>query len=100
MIKCTTSIFITCSDKDTSTGISQLQEIFLQETIKYTNLDHPFSELITCACDELTFGRSSDARSVAFWLLFVLYELPQPKQQLERLEKVVTRIAQKITLDL
>jgi hypothetical protein len=76
-----------------------MREILLQEHIGHIDLHRSFSEIVICACDELMYSQSSVSRSVAFYMLYWLSGLPEPRKQLGRLGMqggILVHVAQKL----
>jgi hypothetical protein len=65
-------------------GLS-LRDILLQECLDRNNVDYVITELILCACNELTSGTSPTSRQYAFEFLGRSYFLPSGKKELRRL---------------
>ena len=62
-----------------------LRDLLLQEPIDAEDFEGALPELVGCVCDELLYGVSSASRTLAYKLLFNLYQLPAGMVELNRL---------------
>lgn len=62
-----------------------VREILLQESIEASDIDHMVSELVVCACNELTHGVFTKSRRNAYDLLHQLSFIPAGVSELEKL---------------
>jgi hypothetical protein len=64
-----------------------VREIFLMESTPTCAraIDSTVAELVTCACNQITYGSSAESRRNAFELIHQLYFVPIGKQELQRL---------------
>jgi len=79
--------------------IPKLKELLLQETIGPDDLPNSYSEVVTCGCDELIYGQSSESRGITWSIFFNLFNLPKSNREFRRLGEeggVIDRIAQKL----